>query len=50
VIQRLLVDIGAIYADMSVHTIIEIGGQQTVWTQVRQNYKPMAEVPAKEHN
>lgn len=46
--QALYVDIAAIYSDISVHTIIEIGDQQQVYTQVRQGYKPMAEAVAEE--
>lgn len=46
--DTLLVDIGAYYGDMSMHTIIEIGGQRTVWTQVRKGHRAMAYVAGKE--
>ena len=43
-----LVDIGAYFGDVSVHQIIELGGQETSWVQLRKNYKAMAYVAGRE--
>ncbi len=40
------VDVAAYYGDMSVHTIIELGGSQHVHTQLRQGYIALASAPA----
>lgn len=48
-VQGLLADIGSYYGKISVHTIVEIGGQEHVWTQVRQDYNPMVMIRAKEN-
>lgn len=46
VVERLFVDIGAYYGNASVHMLIELGGQQSVWTQLRNGYAAMQKAPA----
>lgn len=46
VTEKLFVDLGAFYGDVSVHTIFEVGGQHTLWVQVRNKYRPMLLLPA----
>ena len=46
VTEKLFVDLGAFYGEVSVHTIIEIGGQQNMWSHVRSGYNPMLRLRA----